>query len=48
MPERSDYDYKDPELKEHAGRAPHLASMAEKVHVAYNNNSGALAPKAAA
>jgi uncharacterized protein YecE (DUF72 family) len=46
--ERFDYEYKPDELKEHAGRAEHLASQAAKVHVVYNNNKGDYAPKAAA
>ncbi len=44
--ERFAWDYSDEELRELAGRAEGLASDADVVHVMFNNNRGADAPKA--
>jgi uncharacterized protein YecE (DUF72 family) len=45
--ERFDYDYPDQELEEIAQRAIRLSHSVEEMHVVFNNNRGAYAPKAA-
>jgi uncharacterized protein YecE (DUF72 family) len=45
--ERFDYDYSEEEIEEIGQRVRHLATEAEEVHVAFNNNRSNYAPKAA-
>jgi uncharacterized protein YecE (DUF72 family) len=45
--ERFDYPYSDRELKQIAGRAAALATMANEVHVIFNNNKSSYAPASA-
>lgn len=45
--ERFDYDYPEQELEEIAERAIHLSSSLDEMHLVFNNNRGAYAPKAA-
>src|SRR5262249_20665702 len=45
--ERFDYDYSDKELEEIAERVINLSHSLDEMHVVFNNNRGAYAPKAA-
>ena len=45
--ERFDYDYPDEELEEIAERAVRLSHSLDEMHIVFNNNRGAYAPKAA-
>jgi uncharacterized protein YecE (DUF72 family) len=45
--ERFDYDYPDEELEEIAERAIRLSHSLDEMHLVFNNNRGAYAPKAA-
>jgi len=48
VPERFGWEYSDDELEEIRARAQELAARAHEVRVAFNNNRGADAPRAAA
>jgi uncharacterized protein YecE (DUF72 family) len=47
VPERFDYEYPEPELREIAGRVEGLAEEAQEVRTMFNNNNSDYAPRAA-